>query len=508
LPSNKDELSKYTAQTRIHLPDASYEKSLEVVKALICRHEALRSRIEIEGAVVYQVVLGPDDLKLKTRWVKGTFPRQIDPTSRSSYISIERDSRNGTFIDVVIHHIFCDAFGLSALILDAHKIFSEGADSLTEPRQPRHYALKEVKEKEVASQKHWEILLEGAPRACTYRPGRVYTSEEYKKDQVISFGIPEHVLNLVQGLATRVGCTPTAVWLAATSSLVGRFASQYDQVVWLPVANRFTTEDLRAVANLSSAAFPRIKFDPDEPFSNLIRKSFTQIMNSLVHGSYNATSVYKRLTEDRIRGMSFRPTYAFNFVPPYAFNFIPPIGISALDDDPRPSLDDAPVFLDETRNNDLEVCVMDKGRFGEISVRVGFQSFGQYSIKKFCHHLIDTIQNFCQYPDSPISEFRIPSLHAHDDLLYGHPCGTGVSMEITRGIVKEACADLNVQSVDVRVEDREGTLIVVAEIYSSNELGPSEIDRFWRACRAEGSDVSGAVIPDAVELLPARTDLV
>lgn len=118
---------------------------------------------------------------------------------------------------------------------------------------------------------HWSKLIQDMPplRLPTDHP---MTARWYQEGGRITAPLPAGLAERLHQLATREGCTPFMVLLAALSLLLGRHAGQDDVAIATPIANRHHAETSRIVASLVNTLVMRTDLSGNPSFLALLQR--------------------------------------------------------------------------------------------------------------------------------------------------------------------------------------------------------------------------------------------
>ena len=296
------------------------------LSALLARHETLRTRYVRADDEWWQEVLSPrpvdlgvHDLttlphdardaeieRIGARLADAPFDLQAGPAPVSLLL---RAGDLRWVLLFVLHHVTCDAWGLSVLLKDFAALYAAAAagrpDGLERPMQPAEYALWQRDgpvdgERRLA---YWSRQLQGArfnvdlptdwprPLAVSGRGG------------VVLFRVPAQARTRIEAYARRHGTTPYTVTVAAFGLLLSRLSGQQDMVISVPCANREQRAHENLVAS-TAVGFPlRIRMTEAKSFPALVEAVARDTTSAISNIMSMAEIVAGTGNEDLARGM-------------------------------------------------------------------------------------------------------------------------------------------------------------------------------------------------------------
>jgi HemK-like putative methylase len=234
------------------------------VRAIIGRHETLRTRFPTVAGRPVQVVDEPSDTwHIRVEDLSGTvgdrevrarrlldaesgtpFDLTTGPLLRCLLIKL---SGTEHLLGVTMHHIVSDAWSIGLFVKELSALYLAGGDADRAdlpplPVQYRDYAVwqrdrlvGEALDRQVA---HWRGHLAGAPPILALPTAqRRSTSQGAEADRVQAALSPEDTTAL-HGLCNAHGVTPFMTLLAGLATVLGRWAGQDDVVIGVPLAGR------------------------------------------------------------------------------------------------------------------------------------------------------------------------------------------------------------------------------------------------------------------------------
>ena len=263
------------------------------LSALVARHESLRTRYVHADDEWWQEVLRPPPVDLPVDDLTALPPdaRDAEIERMSAQLAdirfnlstgvapvfrlLRADDRRWVLL-VVLHHVSCDAWGLSVLLTELAALYGAAAagrpDGLERPMQPTEYVIWQ-REKPLADERkleYWARQLAGAPFRIDLRTDRPRPEALSGRGDAVLFTISADVRTQVEAFARRQGTTPFTVTAATFGVLLSRLSGQPDIVLGVPYANREqrALENLVACTALNFAL--RIRVAQAESFAALV----------------------------------------------------------------------------------------------------------------------------------------------------------------------------------------------------------------------------------------------
>ena len=234
------------------------------LKALINRHESLRTRFAQSDGQPFQVVLQPGPWTLPVIDLSGAPPEQLWKLLRTEAAPgfdlargtlfrahLYRLAQDRHVLLLTMHHIISDGWSMGILIHELatlYEAFSRGeTPALAELRiQYRDFArwqrnwLKGQAVEGLLS--YWRTRLAGAPQVLELPADRPRPAVESHRGALYSFTLPMDLANALRGFARREGATLFMSLLSGFTLVLSRYSGQRDLLVGTPVAGRNRTE--------------------------------------------------------------------------------------------------------------------------------------------------------------------------------------------------------------------------------------------------------------------------
>ncbi len=260
------------------------------LSALVARHETLRTRYVMGDRGWWQDVLRPKPVELAVHDLTAladdardaeiehisarlaNAPFDLSADAGPVFQLLRAEDRRWVLL-FVLHHVSCDAWGLSVLLRELAALYAAagGPDNLERPVQPIEYALwqREQRGDDERRLGYWSRRLEGALSGVHLPTDRPRPSVLSGRGDVVLFTVPADVRTRIEAYARRHGTTPFSVTTAAFGLLLARLSGQQDIMVSVPYANRERRAHENLVACLAMMLALRIRVAEAESFAAL-----------------------------------------------------------------------------------------------------------------------------------------------------------------------------------------------------------------------------------------------
>jgi hypothetical protein len=270
--------------------------------ALARRHEALRTRFELAGDVLQQVVLPDADLPLVVRDVPEAELRRVvreehgrgfDPTRAPlARASLLRLAAHDHVLLLNVHHLVFDEWSAGVLGRDLGRLYAAAAagEPCALPDLPRQYADYAAWEREWMAGpearrqlEHWCRALAGAPPVLDLPLDRPRPPARTDRGSSCPVSLPPDLAAGLARLGGQAGCTPFATLLATFALLLHRWSGCADVVIAVPVANRVDAR-YRDVIGLFTNTLPlRVRVDGEEDGLALLGRVREAVLEGLAN---------------------------------------------------------------------------------------------------------------------------------------------------------------------------------------------------------------------------------
>lgn len=275
---------------------AALEKSLNGV---IRRHASLRTTFAVIEGEPRQIIHPPYRVAIRTMHLDnhpaGTREQPLQdlisqelqthfdlerlPLIRVTLFKLEECDH---LLLINLHHILADGTSLSVMLedLDSFYSFFTGSSSTYPADLEVQYSDIAALEREQSSScsydreiGFWRQELEGAPFALDLPADFQRPPVQSLNGANVFFEIPNSLVNQLESLGKRYGCTAFAVFLAAYQVLLFRYSNQEDFVVGTPLAQRATSPARRLIGNFINMIPLRFNLSGDPTFSHILQQT-------------------------------------------------------------------------------------------------------------------------------------------------------------------------------------------------------------------------------------------
>lgn len=459
------------------------QDAIRAVHALIGRHEALRARLasDSRGNCVQEVLtpgdataeLEVDSVELPAGAAADTIPERIVPEESSVRCTLSVRGDRVCAVKLSVSHVFTDALGMRTVARDLRTILRGGLPDPLLPRQAGEYARGPQDPVLAENTRRWQALLADAPRSCTYA---AVPREEY--ESVRHVWVPL-AAGHAEAIARKLRVSPYILWSAVISAYVELVSGQHRQVFRSTYANRATSADLHAVAQLAQAVYLPVEGTAHDTFQARVEQISQVTRRTRRWGDYDAAGMLDWLNGPAVaRGAIFQPAFELNYLPRGGRGAARPVAAG---------VQDSLVRIDPpSAKADLAVLVTQEPAAAvRFSVRrpVGARRAAQ-DVAADC---LLVLRGLGEHPGRPIKE--VPVRPFGGEFLLGHRSGVAVAEAATCDLVRSFPG---VTSCALEM-CRDGSLI--AHVSASRPVTASGM---LPALRERQPWLSGSVVPDRV----------
>lgn len=277
------------------------------VRALTARHEALRTTFTGRGPRLTQLIHPPGEVEVRVLDASGDADPDatIAATLRAEICTsfdVERPlahwillRRGGAdwVLCINLHHLVTDGWSNGLLWTELKALYGEEAGGPPAGLPPVAWQYADFARWHTerlsgptgrAHRDYWMRQLDGArapqlPRPPAGRPAVGLASTEW-------FDLDAELTGRLHALATAERTTAFAVLLSLFVVLLARSSGQQDLTVSSLVANRMRPEVARTVGPFVNVTALRTRFDPDAPFTDVLRGTRATLIGALAHQEY------------------------------------------------------------------------------------------------------------------------------------------------------------------------------------------------------------------------------
>ena len=188
---------------------------------------------------------------------------------------------------------------------------------------------------------YWTKQLLEAPDQLDLPRDRPRPARQSFAGELLHVTFPEDQLSALEDLARSNGCTLYMVLVAAFSVLLQRYSGQDDILIGTPVANRQDPRLEKVIGYFSSAIVMRMRLDPAQSFSDLLKQARTTALDAYRHQDVPFEQLAREVSPQR--GLHYPPVFQVMFAlqnAPASMHALSGLRVEpVLDDQPRVRLD-------------------------------------------------------------------------------------------------------------------------------------------------------------------------
>ncbi|MBD0420460.1 amino acid adenylation domain-containing protein [Streptomyces sp. TRM S81-3] len=338
----QDGTSRYLESWTYRLRGAPVEPAAvqAALDGIVARHEALRSRLHLDGAQPRQTVLPPAPVELEIRRVTpaqlpaalteaATRPVALHrpPLLRATLLQLDtRTGGSDAVLVVAVHHAVVDGWCWSVLDTEFSALYRAALDG-SDPQLPElpvqfgPYAQTRPAPSR-ASLEYWRRTLAGAPEQSTFPTDRPRPAVLGTGGDRVEFTLEPGLVTGVRALARRARTTPFTVLATALGALLARTSGRQDVVIGTPVSRRDDERLEPMLACLTDVMPLRQHLDPTASFAELTARTKAAVWAAVRHRDVPHSHLVRDLKTARSTGRF--PLFQVVF---------------GLDDAPAPALD-------------------------------------------------------------------------------------------------------------------------------------------------------------------------
>lgn len=279
------------------------------VRAIIARHESLRTRFGIQHELPVQLVDEPDEdwridfrdltadpedplataLRLADEQAEEPFDLTRGPLLRCLLIRVAEDDH---VLAVTAHHIVCDNWSIGLFIQELTTLYAAGGDPASAGLEPlgiqyRDYAAWQRRwlagEAVAAQVDYWRQHLEGAPASLALpATGRRAATARGRSGRLRSQLSEQHTTAVAE-LCRAYGVTPFMTAVATLATVLGRWSGQHAVVIGVPVTVRNEPALERLIGFFVNTIPLRVDLSGDPTFAELITRVREAALGGYAH---------------------------------------------------------------------------------------------------------------------------------------------------------------------------------------------------------------------------------
>lgn len=390
----------------------------QVVKTVVNRHEALRTRIDVEGQ--YQEILPnvtldvpvidfsnvpPSERELQiAQWIEQEFQKPFDlnqaPLFQVYILKLEEQLHR---LVAKVHHIIADGWSVALILKEIGALYSSKCEgnvcSMQSPMQFREYV--EWQNKQSQSEEmavHESFWLEKFAKSIpvlnlpTDRPHPAVRSYKGSKQ---SLKIDAQLGNEIKRVSRQNGCTLFMTLLATYKVLLHRLSGDKDIVVGIPSAGR-SLEGSENLVGYCVHLLPIISsLDENPTFSEYLRNIRGIMLDAYEHQDYPFASLLNKLNINRDFSRPVLISAAFNLDIPLDLPKMFGLEMSFLSPPKIPLAYDIYLTVTEVK--------------GELSLDCGYNAdvFDDDTIKRWLGHFQSLLAAIAVNPEENLAQLPL-----------------------------------------------------------------------------------------------------
>ncbi|WP_017593866.1 non-ribosomal peptide synthetase [Nocardiopsis potens] len=271
------------------------------------RHPALRTAFGEDDGTPFQEIRDQGEVPFTRRDLRRERPsaedlaamaeeevrRPFDLTREPPFRVLLLDGgRGGWTLVLTVHHIVADGRSMRLIMEDvsaAYTVLAAGGGPAEPGPAPHHFdavrsRLDRWEQGALApSVDHWRDRLGDRPEHTGFPADHRRPAVQTFTGRTHRLALPRRLVERVQRTARAEGATPYAVWFAAFSVLLGRYANQEDIVVGAPVSSCASRTDEATVGLMVNTVPLRVRLAPRKSFRDAIADAHGTVIDALEH---------------------------------------------------------------------------------------------------------------------------------------------------------------------------------------------------------------------------------
>jgi non-ribosomal peptide synthetase component F/acyl carrier protein len=278
------------------------------IRAILGRHDTLRTRFPIVAGRPVQVVDDPDEnWRIRVRDVTGVDDpagaarRLADEEAATPFDMVQgplfrcllvRVSDTEHLFAITVHHIISDAWSIRLFVQELAALYQAGgevnrADLPTLPVQYRDYAVwqrgrlaGEALERLVS---YWRGHLAGAPPALVLPAAQRRSPAQGADGGRVQSALSEQETVALHDLCRKQGVTTFMALLASLATVLGRWSGQSDVVIGVPIAGRTNVGTDKLIGFFVNTLPLRVDLSGDPTFADLLGRVRRVALDGYAH---------------------------------------------------------------------------------------------------------------------------------------------------------------------------------------------------------------------------------
>ncbi len=452
------ETSRYNVYEAIRL-NGRLDRTIlqQTLDDIVARHEALRTVFENAGDGWQQVIQpasaasvkhldlrtsceGVDAIDLLQKEADTPVDIYRGPIFSALLVTADDDE---SYLLIKMHHILSDGWSLGIYWKEFAEIYSARSQNRPAalgalPIQFGDYAAwsRQYLQREIDRQtEYWKKQIDGSPALLELPTDRPRPALQTAKGAQESVTFPRELLDRVNELCKREGCTLYMALLAGFDACLARYTDTEDLVVGTPIAGRSRTEIENLVGYFVNTLPLRTDMSGDPTFRDLLGRVRGAVLDAFSHQDVPFEHVVAAVKPER--SLSYNPIYQVAF---------------ALQERRRsavslPGLDVTPVELQlSTSKFDLFLSAQEASDGLNITVEYSTDLFDRETIQRFIAHYQNLLASATNAPELRLSQMELLSQEERRQLLTEwNQTRTGYPKEAIHHIFAAQCEAYPVQ---------------------------------------------------------------
>jgi amino acid adenylation domain-containing protein len=324
----------YTMPLALRMSGSVDERALiESLRAVVERHESLRTHFEKRDGVPEQVIESAAMMTLAVESVEGE--KEVEHICRTEHsycfkvtgerlcrIRVLRTAADAIEYVVLVttHHSVSDGWSLGVFFREWVAMYEACAQGQPSPLEPlpiqyadyaqwqRRWLQGEVLEKQLS---YWREQLTGLPALLTLPTDHPRPAEQTYRGSMEGFRVSKEVSEGLQGLSQRSGVTLFMTLLSAFAVLLSRYSGQKDLAIGTPIANRVRQETERLIGFFVNTLVMRCDLSGGPSFLELLKRSREMSLQAYAHQDVPFEHLVEALNPER--SLSHSPLFQVMF---------------------------------------------------------------------------------------------------------------------------------------------------------------------------------------------------
>ncbi|WP_426333070.1 amino acid adenylation domain-containing protein [Paenibacillus silvae] len=379
----------------------------QAVQKLVDHHEALRTRFELEGSVLMQVIQKKQRIEISHYestneslefWKETLISRfQLSDGPLFKIVTVKRGEVRYVLMDM--HHIISDGQSMQIILRDLQSLY-ENQPIPGSPIQLRHFAewqhMMLESEEGKAHEQFWRNMLGTDPKPLVL-------PTDYKRSEIQSFegnmvfvDFGEDLSFKLHKFAEDKHYTVYMLMLAAYSVLLSMYSGERKLIIGTPVSGRTSSYFENTIGMFVNTLPFQLTIDMESTFVDYLKLVKEWVLEGLEHQDYPLEEIVRNLSLDRSADRS------------PLFNVLLAVEVAEetqLSELMRPA--SLPGWEDETVKFDLAITVKDHPDRMSAEIQYATNLYKSETITKMGKHLMEVITQMITDVQKPLSSIQL-----------------------------------------------------------------------------------------------------